>query len=35
MACQIYFREKVEKFFKRLKMRKIEVVNIAKRVGAA
>ena len=33
--CQIYFREKVEKFFKRLKMRKIEVVNIAKRVGAA
>lgn len=33
--CQIYFREKVEKFFKRLKMSKIEVVNIAKRVGAA
>ena len=33
--CQIYFREKVEKIFKGLKMRKIEVVKIAKRVGAA
>ena len=33
--CQIYFREKVKNFFNGLKMRKIEVVNIAKRVGAA
>lgn len=33
--CQIYFSEKIENFFKRLQMSKIELVIIAKRVGAA